>query len=240
MHGLGLLHSRILEGRRQFEGERLTVEGIVADGGGTGLKQPGEQGMVHHHSLAQGQGQMGIAVVHGAIEALADFVVGLACSREGEHLGGVHASHLHVAARFSGNGTGEIAKQVAQGLISLEILRHLGQRQGPALVARGLGMSLAELQEGGIGQIGADRGCHGAFIGLQHGGRVDDPQNPLLAQQLNRLANARIHTDGVEAGTVGVQNHQLVAPDGGHLQQGQLLIGESGVGVVAEPVGRHG
>ena len=73
-----------------------------------------------------------------------------------------------------------------------------------------LGMTQEELQEGGIGQIGADRFCHRTFIGLQHGGRVDHLKNPILLEQFHRLADARIHTVGVEAGADGIEDHQLV------------------------------
>ncbi len=101
-------------------------------------------------------------------------------------------------------------------------------------------MGVAELQEGGIGQIGADRVCHRTFIGLQHGGWVDDLKNPLLLEQFHRLADARIHTDCVEAGADGIEDHQFVELDRRHLEQGKLLVGERGVEVVVEPVGSHG
>jgi hypothetical protein len=110
MDGLGLLHSGILQGPREFEGERLAVERVVADGGGTGLQQPGEQGMVHHRRLVQGQGQIGVVVFDGPIRPRADFVLGLAGFSEGDHIGWVGAGRFRVTAGLPGKGTREISE----------------------------------------------------------------------------------------------------------------------------------
>jgi hypothetical protein len=112
---------------------------------------------------------------------------------------------------------------VAEGLIGLEILGHLGQGEGATVSARGFGMGLAELQEGGIGQVGADRRSHWTIKGLQHAGWIDDLENPFPLQQLQRLAHSWIHCGAVKAGAERIKDHQFVEQDSRHLQQRQLL-----------------
>jgi hypothetical protein len=79
--------------------------------------------------------------------------------------------------------------------VGLHVLRDLGQRECPALLAAGLGLSVAQVQELAVFHVAPDSLGYWRFVLREHHARIHDLQDAGVPELPYGVASDVLHTN---------------------------------------------
>ena len=101
---------------------------------------------------------------------------------------------------------------MAHRLVCLEVLRHLGQRERPTLLAGRVALGVAQIQELTLPHVAEDRLSNGRCVLRQHHGRSHDLQNAGVLELSHGVAGDTVGADGVPACADRIKDDELFEP----------------------------
>jgi hypothetical protein len=156
---------------------------------------------------------------------------------------------LAEGARVSAHLAGKVSSQLAHRLVGLDLLRDLGEREGPPLLAGGSSLGIAEAEKLSIGHAEAEKlsighvaadGCgQRASVLPGHVGRRHDLQDAGVLQQRDHVASDVNRADRGPTRTDRVEDDQRVEMERRHLEERKLLVREGRVRVGEEAMAGH-